>query len=80
MLDHKKKAITEHWQFCPKCNLKLYRMTADCTGFIHINAGVAGKCYGSTFPFGPSKHSFIKQSGALHSEYGLLAPSNGPLP
>ena len=36
MLDHKKKAITEHWQFCPKCNLKLYRMTADCTGFIHI--------------------------------------------
>ena len=36
MLNHKKKAITEHWQFCPKCNLKLYRMTADCTGFIHI--------------------------------------------
>ena len=36
MLDHKKEAITEHWQFCPKCNLKLYRMTADCTGFIHI--------------------------------------------
>jgi len=36
MLDHKKKAITEHWQFCPKCNLKLYRMTANCTGFIHI--------------------------------------------
>ena len=36
MLDHKKKAITEHWQFCPKCNIKLYRMTADCTGFIHI--------------------------------------------
>ena len=23
-------------QFCPKCNIKLYRMTADCTGFIHI--------------------------------------------
>ena len=23
MLDHKKEAITEHWQFCPKCNLKL---------------------------------------------------------
>ena len=22
MLDHKKKAITEHWQFCPKCNYK----------------------------------------------------------
>jgi len=36
MLDHKKEAITEHWQFCPKCNIKLYRMTADCTGFIHI--------------------------------------------
>ena len=36
MLDHKKKTITEHWQFCPKCNLKLYRMTANCTGFIHI--------------------------------------------
>jgi len=36
MLDHKKKAITEHWQFCPKCNIKLYRMTTDCTGFIHI--------------------------------------------
>ena len=36
MLDHKKEAITEHWQFCPKCNIKLYRMTADCTGFIYI--------------------------------------------
>ena len=36
MLDHKKEAITELWQFCPKCNIKLYRMTADCTGFIHI--------------------------------------------
>lgn len=23
MLDHKKKAITEHWQFCPKCNILL---------------------------------------------------------
>jgi len=36
MLDHKKEAITEHWQFCPKCNIKLYRMTADCTGFVYI--------------------------------------------
>ena len=38
MLDHKKEAITEHWQFCPKCNIKLYRMTADCTGFIYIKS------------------------------------------
>ena len=60
MLDHKKEAITEHWQFCPKCNIKLYRMTADCTGFIHIKCCVAGKCYGSTFPFEPSKHWFHK--------------------
>lgn len=22
MLDHKKEAITEHWQFCPKCNMR----------------------------------------------------------
>ena len=36
MLDHKKEAITELWQFCPKCNIKLYRMTTDGTGFIHI--------------------------------------------
>jgi len=32
------------------------------------------------FHSGQVNISFIKQSGALHSEYGLLAPSNGPLP
>ena len=81
MLDHKKKAITEHWQFCPKCNLKLYRMTADCTGFIHIKCWRCRKMLWLDLSIRAKVNiSFIKRSGALHSEYGLLAPSNGPLP
>ncbi len=29
MHDHKKEAITELWQFCPKCNIKLYRNLSE---------------------------------------------------
>ncbi len=65
MLDHKKKAITEHWQFCPKCNLKLYRMTADCTGFIHIKCWRCRKMLWLDLSIGPSKHQFYKTIGCI---------------
>ena len=61
MLDHKKKAITEHWQFLPQVQLKTLSNDRRLHWIHpHKNAGVAGKCYGSTFPFEPSKHWFHK--------------------
>ena len=37
MLDYKKKAITEHWQFCPKCIMAMARCSVLT---VHIQSAV----------------------------------------
>ena len=60
MLDHKKEAITEHWQFCPKCNIKLYRMTADYWIHPHKMLALPGNVMAQPFHSSQVSIGFIK--------------------
>ena len=65
MLDHKKKAITEHWQFCPKCNYKTLSNDRRLH-WIHPYKMLAlpENVMARPFHSGQVNISFIKQSGA----------------
>ena len=68
------KEHMEGWRFCEKCGMKLYQKIDGCSGTIHL------KCHRCNTLLRIERSDPLKKSGALHPEYGLFAPSNGPSP